>query len=99
MNLQPIIESGAIRINIPPMDESIRKDIAKKCRKYKEDAKVAIRDVRRKYNDMLKEKKASGEITEDEMKRDEKKVEVNTKRFCEDIDGIFSIKEKEILEI
>ena len=70
-----------------------------KCRKYKEDAKIAIRDIRRKYNDILKDKKLRGEITEDEMKREEKIVQINTDKYCKNIDELFSKKEKEILEI
>ena len=72
LNLQPILEENLIRINIPPMDESMRKDTVKQGKKKVEEAKVAIREVRRKSNDALKEQKAGSEITEDEMKKGEK---------------------------
>lgn len=99
LNLQPKVETNAIRINTPPMDESMRKEIAKKCKKESEDAKIAIREIRRKYNDMVKKQKASGEITEDIMKREEKVIQKYTDKFCKDIEEICSKKEKDILEI
>jgi len=99
LNLQPMLEGNIIRINIPPMDESMRKDIVKQGKKKAEDAKVAIREVRRKSNDTLKKQKADSEITEDEMKRGEKKVQELTDDFCKQVDDHFVVKEKEIMTV
>ena len=99
LNITPLAEGNFIRINIPPMDEAIRKDIAKQCKKKAEDGKIAIREIRRKYNDLAKKQKSSSEITEDEMKRLEKIVQDSTDKFCKIIDDISKEKEKEIMEI
>lgn len=99
LNLQPMLEGNIIRINIPPMDESMRKDIVKQAKKKTEDAKVAIREVRRKSNDTLKKQKGDSEITEDEVKKGEKKVQELTDEFCKQIDELFTVKEKEIMTV
>ncbi|HRW58073.1 MAG TPA: ribosome recycling factor [Chlamydiales bacterium] len=99
LNLQPMVDGNVIRINIPPMDESIRKDMVKQGKKKAEDAKVAVREIRRKFNDQSRAKKADGDITEDELKRNEKKIQEKTDDYCKMIDKIASEKEKEILEI
>lgn len=99
LNLQPMLEGNSIRINIPPMDEKMRKDIVKQAKKKAEDAKVAVREVRRKSNDLLKKQKGDSEITEDEMKKGEKKVQELTDEFCKKVDEFFAIKEKEIMTV
>ncbi|KPK33219.1 MAG: ribosome recycling factor [Chlamydiae bacterium SM23_39] len=99
LNLQPKIETNSIRINIPPMDETIRKEMAKKCKKYGEDAKIAVREVRRKYNEILKKQKVKGELSEDMLRKEEKSIQDFTNRFCNEIDKIIVNKEKELLAI
>ena len=99
LNLQPVVESSSIRINVPPMDQSMRQEIAKQGKKKAEDAKIAIRDIRRKQNDLIKKQKASGEIAEDVMKKGEKEIQELTDQFCKMIDDLFSAKEKEIMAV
>jgi ribosome recycling factor len=99
LNLQPVIEGNLIRIKIPSMDESIRKDMVKKCKEKSESTKVRIREIRRKYNDLIRKLKETGEIPEDQMKKEEKKIQEMTDKSCKDIDTICSEKEKEILEV
>lgn len=99
LNLQPMLEGHFIRINIPPMDEAMRKDIVKQAKKKTEDAKVAVREVRRKSNDLLKKQKGNSEITEDEMKKGEKKVQELTDEYCKEVDELFTLKEKEIMTV
>ena len=99
IGLQPVLEGNIVRINIPPMDESMRKDIVKQGKKKAEEAKVAIREIRRKGNDTLRKQKADGDITEDDMKKGEKKIQELTDDFCKQIDEIFGVKEKEIMTI
>lgn len=99
LNLQPMLEGHLIRINIPPMDEAMRKDIVKQAKKKTEDAKVAVREVRRKSNDLLKKQKGDSEITEDEMKKGEKKVQELTDEYCKEVDELFTVKEKEIMTV
>ena len=99
LNLQPVLEGHAIRINVPPMDQSMRQEIVKQGKKKAEDAKIVIRDIRRKSNDTIKEKKSSGELTEDMIKKLEKAIQELTDKFCRQIDELFSAKEKEILAV
>lgn len=99
LNLQPMLEGNIIRINVPPMDESMRKEIVKQGKKKAEDAKVAVREVRRKSNDTLKKQKSASEITEDEVKKGEKRVQELTDEFCKQVDELFAAKEKEIMTV
>jgi len=99
LNLLPIVEGNSVRINIPPMDEKMRKEIAKQCKKKGEDAKIAVREVRRKYNALVKEQKADGEIPEDVMKSLEKKIQEHTDKYCKVVDELCESKQKEIMEI
>ncbi len=99
LGFQPILEGNLIRINIPPMDESMRKEIVKQGKKKAEDAKVAVREVRRKSNDLVRKQKADSDITEDEVKKAEKSVQELTDDFCKQVDELFAIKEKEIMTV
>jgi len=99
LNVQPILEGSVVRINFPPMDESVRKEIVKQAKKKAEDAKVSIREVRRKSNEMIKKEKSDGRLTEDMMKKDEKTIQDFTDQFCRDIDSLFTAKEKEIMTV
>ena len=99
LNVQPMLEGNVIRINIPPLDESMRKDIVKQGKKKAEDAKVSIREIRRKGNDLIRKQKADGDITEDEVKTGEKKVQELTDDYCKQVDELFNVKEKEIMTV
>jgi ribosome recycling factor len=99
LNLQPVLESGAIRINVPPMDQSMRLEIVKQGKKKAEDAKIAFRDIRRKSNDTIKKEKADGVLTEDMLKKLEKAIQELTDKFCRQVDDLFTAKEKEILAV
>jgi ribosome recycling factor len=99
LNLQPILEGNIIRIHVPPMDESMRKEIVKMGKKKAEDAKIVIRDIRRKNNELIRKQKADSEITEDIMKKTEKMIQEFTDQFCKEIDDLFAAKEKEIMAV
>lgn len=99
LNLQPVVEGHVIRINVPPMDESMRKEIVKQAKKKAEDSKIVIREIRRKGNEQVKKQKADGEITEDIMKKSEKTIQDLTDQYCKEIDTLFTAKEKEILTV
>jgi ribosome recycling factor len=81
------------------MDESTRKQIAKQAKQKAEEAKIVIRDIRRKNNELVRKLKADGEITEDIMKKDEKMIQEYTDKFCKEIDDLCTAKEKEILTV
>lgn len=99
LNLQAVVDGHIIRINIPPMDEQIRKEMVKRCKEKSEAAKVRIREVRRKFNEIVRKQKQDGDIPEDIMKREEKMIQEFTDKFCKDIDCINEEKEKEVLEV
>jgi ribosome recycling factor len=99
LNLQPIVDGHAVRINIPPMDEAVRKDMVKLGRKKVEEAKIGIREIRRKQNELIRKQKADGDIPEDVMKKWEKSVQEYTDSFCKEADDFMNAKEKEIMTV
>lgn len=99
LNLQPVVDGPVIRINIPPMDEAMRREIVKQGKKKAEDAKIVIREIRRKNNELAKKSKTDGLITEDVMKKIEKTIQEQTDKSCKEIDDLFHAKEKEIMTV
>ena len=99
IGFQPMIETNVIRVTVPSMDESIRKEMVKKCKEKKENAKIVIREIRKRFNNTAKKKKESGEISEDDLRRNEKDIQNKTNLFCTKADSICESKEKEIVAI
>jgi len=99
LNVNPITEGTFIRINIPPLDESMRKEIVKQGKKKAEDSKIVIREIRRKANDLVRKQKAEGIIAEDELKKAEKNIQDLTDDHCKQVDELFAAKEKEIMTV
>jgi ribosome recycling factor len=99
IGLHAVVDGKVVRVNVPPMDESIRKQIAKQCKETGEKSKIAMREVRRKFNELVRKQKADGVIPEDLMKKYEKTIQDLTERFCRDIDAVCAEKEKEIMTV
>jgi ribosome recycling factor len=99
LGLTPMSDGKVIRIAIPPLTEERRKELVKVARKMAEDNKVAIRNIRRDANDMLKDLKTEKEITEDNLYRSQDEVQKITDDFISQVDELCETKEKEILEI
>lgn len=99
VGLNPQNDGSALRLIFPPLTEERRKELGKTVQKYGEEAKVSVRSVRRDAIDRLKDMKKKNEITEDDLKNAEKKVQDLTDKFCKEIDAIAAKKEKEIMEI
>lgn len=99
LGVNPKVDGKVIRINVPPMDEAIRKQIAKQCKEHGEKAKISLRDVRRKFNELARKQKAEGLIPEDQMKKAEKTIQELTDKFCKEADMVCADKEKEIMTI
>ncbi len=99
IGITPNNDGKAIRLNFPPLTEERRKEIVKDVRKKGEDAKVAIRSIRRDAMDSYKNDKKNNEITEDDLKQAEADVQKLTDKFSKEIDNIVAAKEKEILEV
>ena len=99
LGINPQNDGSCIRLTFPPMTEERRKDLSKQISKMGEDAKVAIRNIRRDANDKVKAMKKNSEMTEDEAKQSDKLVQDITDKFIKEIDVITSLKTKEIMEI
>ncbi len=99
LGLTPVNDGKIIRISIPPLTEERRKDLVKVARKYCEEAKVAVRNVRRDGNDQLKKLEKEKNISEDELKKATDEVQKLTDKYVAKIDERGQAKEKEIMEI
>ncbi|MEF8822752.1 MAG: ribosome recycling factor [Desulfohalobiaceae bacterium] len=99
LGLNPINDGKTIRINIPPLTEERRKELAKIAKKYTEDTKVAIRNIRREANDALKKRKNNKEISEDDMYSGQNEVQKITDEFVSKAEKAREDKEKEIMEL
>lgn len=99
IGINPQNDGTIIRLNFPPLTEEHRKEISKNVSKYAEDAKVAVRSIRRDAIESLKAMKKNAEITEDDQANGEKKIQSITDDFCKQIDELAKAKEKDILEL
>jgi ribosome recycling factor len=98
LGLTPTNDGKIVRINIPALTEERRRDLVKVVRKMSEEAKVAVRNIRRDANELLKDAKKEKEISEDELFRSQEEVQKLTDDFIKKIDAAGARKEKEILE-
>jgi ribosome recycling factor len=99
IGLNPISDGTNLKIPIPPLTEERRKDLVKLIKKFGEDSKVAIRNVRRDANDHLKREQKDKKITEDQLKEAEIKTQKMTDDHIKMIEDILKHKEKEIMEV
>ena len=99
LGISPQNDGKVIRLSFPPLTEERRKELVKTVKKYTEEAKVQIRNIRRDFLDDLKKQKKNGEITEDDVKGMEKDIQGLTDKYIKEIDGISAAKEKEITEV
>jgi ribosome recycling factor len=99
LGLNPTNDGSVIRLLIPELTEETRKNLVKQVKKSGEDAKVAVRSIRREANDKIKALKKDGTISEDEMKKNEDDIQKKTDNFIKEIDKIVEAKEKEIMSI
>lgn len=99
LGLNPSNDGSVIRLIIPELTEETRRNLVKNVKKTGEDAKVAIRSIRRDANDKIKNLKKSDDISEDEVKRGEDDVQKVTDSHIKEIDTIIAAKEKEIMSI
>jgi len=99
LGINPSNDGTVIRLIIPELTEETRRNLVKNVKKTGEDAKIALRSIRRDANDKIKALKKDGEITEDEQKISEENVQKITDNFVKEIDSIILAKEKEIMSI
>jgi len=98
LGLTPSSDGKIIRISIPPLTEDRRKKLVKVVHKTCEDCKVAVRNIRRDSNELIKGLKKDGEISEDDAFKGQEQIQKITDEYIKMLDTIYSDKEKEILE-
>ena len=99
IGINPQNDGTCIRLTFPPMTEDRRRELSKQISKMAEDAKVAIRNIRRDANDKVKTLKKNSEMTEDEAKASDKNVQDLTDKYIKDIDKIAADKTKDIMTV
>ncbi|MEO0080189.1 MAG: ribosome recycling factor [candidate division WOR-3 bacterium] len=98
LGLVPKVEANLIRIPIPPLTEERRRDLVKLCAKLTEDARVAVRNIRREANEQIKKLEKEKEISEDDAKAAQKRLQTLTDEFITRLDELLRRKEAEIME-
>ena len=99
IGINPQNDGSAIRLSFPPTTEERRRELSKQISKMGEDAKVAVRNIRRDATDKIKAMKKDSEMTEDEAKSSEKAIQDLTDKYVKEIDTVTAAKTKEIMEI
>ncbi len=99
LGINPQNDGKAIRLTFPPLNEERRKELTKQVAKMGEDAKVALRNIRRDANDKCKDMKKKSEMTEDEQKSSEKAIQDLTDKYIAEVENCVQQKNKEIMAI
>lgn len=99
LGLNPVVDGQTLRLPIPELNEERRQELTKVAAKYSENAKVAVRNVRRDGMDQLKSLEKDGDISKDEQHSLGSKIQELTDKFIKDIDGVYAHKEEEIMQV
>ena len=99
LGINPQNDGRVIRLAFPQLTEERRKDLTKQVRKYGEEGKVALRNIRRDAMDDIKKKTKKSDLTEDDQKKLEKELQDLTDKRCKDIDDLTAKKEKELMAV
>lgn len=99
LGLNPVGDGTVVRVPIPPLNEERRKELVKLIKKFAEDGKIAIRNVRRDCIEHLKKAEKNEHFSEDERKRGEQEAQKMTDRYIKETDSLVMQKEKEIMEV
>ncbi len=99
LGINPQNDGRLIRLSFPQLTEERRKDLTKQVKKYAEDGKVAVRNIRRDAMDDIKAAKKNADITEDDQKNLEKELQDLTDKRCKDIDELCAKKEQELMAV
>ena len=99
LGITPANDEKAIRMEIPQLTEERRKELTKTTKKMGEEAKIAVRNLRRDANDGLKKQQKAGEISEDDLKGELEEVQKKVDKAVKEIDELVAVKDKEILEV
>ena len=99
LGLNPVGDGTLIRVPIPALNEERRRELVKLVKKFGEEGKIAIRNIRRDAIEHLKKAEKGDHMPEDERKRGENEAQKLTDKYTKDIDSLLTIKEKEIMEV
>lgn len=99
LGLNPSNDGKVVRVPVPALTEERRKELVKVLKKEAEEARIAIRNIRREGVEKLKDKEKKKEISEDDVKRGHEKIQKETDAFVKKIDDILKSKEQEIMEV
>ena len=99
IGINPANDGKVIRLAIPQLTEERRKELTKVVKNYGEDAKVAVRNLRRDENDTLKKLQKDGDLTEDDLKDELEEVQKKIEKAIKDIEDIIAEKDKELMEV
>lgn len=99
IGLSPSNDGKIVRLNIPPLTTERRQQLVKSVKKYAEESKIAIRNVRREFNDKVKSLEKDHAISQDEHKRIQDKIQKMTDQFIAEVDKIAQSREKDILAV
>lgn len=99
IGINPLNDGNAIRLTFPELNEERRRELTKEVKALGEETKVAIRNIRRDGIDGAKAKQKNSEITEDELKSIEDKIQKITDKYISQVDNIVAAKEKELMEV
>lgn len=99
LGLNPNSDGTAIRLSIPQLTQDRRAELVKSVNKKAEEAKIALRNIRRDANDAVKKLEKSKEVTEDDAKKAQDDMQKLVDKYVKDIDSIKAVKEKEIMEV
>jgi ribosome recycling factor len=98
LGVTPSNDGSVIRIVMPPLSEERRRELVKVCRKYAEEARIALRNLRREYMEKLRQVEKEEHLSEDERRRGEQELQKIMDSFTEEIERILERKEREILQ-
>jgi len=99
LGLNPLTDANVVRLPIPPLTEERRKDLVKLVKKISEEGKIAVRNIRREANDRFKKAEKEKDISEDDSRKSQEKIQEITDDFIQAVDELVNKKEQEIMEI
>ncbi len=99
IGLTPASDGTVIRLPVPPLTEERRKELVKVAKKFAEDGRITVRNIRRDSNEHLKKAEKDEHVAEDERKHGEAEVQKLTDRYIKQLDDLLAVKEKEIMEV
>lgn len=99
LGLNPSSDGNVIRLAIPPLTEERRKDLVKLIKKLAEEGKISVRNIRREANEALDKSEKKKEISEDDNRKSQERIQKLTDRYIEAIDKVVKVKEVEIMEV